>query len=66
MNTDICWNAINDRLEAVRNEAAIHRQLTQAARNNLWARLLPPLKRLEGWLERHAGREEQRQTVASR
>ena len=66
MRTEMNWEAITERLEAVREEAAVHRQLRQAARVNLWARLLPPLKRLEGWLERHAGGEKQRRALASR
>jgi hypothetical protein len=66
MRTEMNWEAVTERLEAVRNEAATHRLLKQATRVNLWARLLPTLRRLEAWMERHAGSEGQRQTLASR
>ena len=66
MRTEMNWEAVTERLEAVRNEIATDRMLRQAARVNLWARLLPPLRRLEGWLERHAGGEKQRRALASR
>lgn len=66
MRTELYWETVADHLEAIRDEAAIRRQLTREAPNNLWARLLPPLRRLEGWLERHAGGEKQSRALVSR
>lgn len=43
---------INAHLAELRREAAVSR-LTRRQRN-LWDSLLPPLRRLESWLERHA------------
>ena len=48
------WTAQVERVETLRQEAAQCRLTRQAPRVNLWARLLPPLRRLEGWMERHA------------
>lgn len=66
MRTEMHLEAVTERLEAVRHEAAIHRLLKQTTRVNLWARLLPTLRRLEAWMERHAESEGQRQTLAPR
>ena len=49
------WDEINQRLDTLRGEADTRHQLRRAGLSNLWARLLPPLRRLEGWIERHAG-----------
>ena len=49
------WTAQVERVETLRQEAAQSRLTRQAPRVNLWARLLPALRRLEGWMERHAG-----------
>ena len=48
------WTGQVERVEILRQEAALRRLTRQAPRVNLWARLLPPLRRLEGWMERHA------------
>ena len=62
MDADRNWTAVNDHLEGLRAETATRRLLKlhpaparQQVRANIWARLLPALRRLEGWLERHAG-----------
>jgi len=61
MREDMQWTYRNgsERLEALRREAALARleRTGGEARPNLWARLLPPLRRLEGWLERRAASE---------
>ena len=63
MREDIQWMSTNgnERLEALRREAALCRLGRAGGRcpapPNLWARMLPPLRRLEGWLERHAASE---------
>ena len=49
------WNDVNRRLDTLRREADTRHQLQWAGLNNFWARLLPPLRRLESWIERHAG-----------
>jgi hypothetical protein len=54
MNAESYWTATTERVEALRQEAAQQHLACLAARTNLWARLLPPLRRVEGWLERHA------------
>jgi hypothetical protein len=54
MNTDLYWTVRIERIETLRQEAAQHRLACQAVRVNLWARLLPLLRRLEAWMERHA------------
>jgi hypothetical protein len=54
MNAESYWTATTERVEALRQEAAQQHLAGQAVRANLWARLLPPLRRMEGWLERHA------------
>ena len=48
------WTAQVERVETLRQEAAQRRLTRQAPRVNLWARLLPPLRRLEGWMEQRA------------
>ena len=55
------WAEVSDHLETLRAETATRHLLKQhpahprqRARANLWARLLPTLRRLEGWLERHS------------
>lgn len=53
-----------ERLEVLRREAHTFHLTRQGV--NLWARLLPPLRRLEGWLERHSGSEAARPMAASR
>lgn len=61
MHTDRNMTALNDHLEGLRAETATRRLLklhpapARRPRMNVWARLLPSLRRLEGWLERHAG-----------
>ncbi|MGY2894945.1 hypothetical protein [Deinococcus sp. UYEF24] len=55
MRTDMDWEAVLNRLEDSRQEASTRRLLSDRAHVNLWARLLPPLRRLESWIERHAG-----------
>ncbi|GGR35654.1 hypothetical protein [Deinococcus ruber] len=49
------WNesGINTHLAELRREVAVSR--LGRGQRNLWDSLLPPLRRLEGWLERHAG-----------
>lgn len=65
MDTEMHWKSVAERLEGVRQEAATHRLLrNREAGVNLWARLLPPLKRLERWLERHAGSERPSRAVS--
>ncbi|WP_407568737.1 hypothetical protein [Deinococcus altitudinis] len=63
MRTDMEWEAALNRLENSRQEASTRRLLGNLLGNrahvNLWARLLPPLRRLEGWIERHAGTAQQ-------
>lgn len=54
MNTELGWHIQIERTETLRREAAQHHLAGQAPGLNLWARLLPPLRRLERWLERHA------------
>jgi hypothetical protein len=54
MNTELDLRVQIERIEVLRWEAAQHHLACQAVRANLWARLLPPLRRMEGWLERHA------------
>ena len=49
------WDEVNQRLDTLRREADSHHQLQRAGLSNFWAQLLPPLRRLEGWIERHAG-----------
>ena len=49
------WTGQVERVKTLREEAAQRRLICQASRVNLWARLLPPLRRLESWMERHAG-----------
>ncbi|WP_424949777.1 hypothetical protein [Deinococcus sp.] len=65
MRADWHWQEIEERLEAVRREALIRQQLGRAIPGNLWARLLPPLRRLEGWLERHSDPGNTRQRPAA-
>ena len=66
MRTEWYWEAVTERIEAVRKEADARHQLARAARANLWAKLLPPLRRLEGWLERHGGTERRGSASAAR
>ena len=49
------WDEVNQRLAILRGEADTIHQLQRAGLSNGWARLLPPLRRLEDWTERHAG-----------
>ena len=49
------WTAQVERLNVLRQEAAVRRLVCRSVRVNLWARLLPRLRRLEAWMERHAG-----------
>lgn len=55
MRTDLECQTVMNHLEAVRQEASTRRMLRDRAGVNLWARLLPLLRRLEAWTERHAG-----------
>lgn len=57
------WIGQVERVETLRREAAQHRLSRQAPRVNLWARLLPGLRRLEGWMERHAGTSGQAEAI---
>lgn len=45
--------SMQERMETLWMEAEDRRQCRRLGRT-LWARLLPPLRRLEGWLERRA------------
>lgn len=49
------WTGQVERVKTLREEAEQRRLIRLAPRVNLWARLLPPLRRLESWMERHAG-----------
>jgi len=56
METHRHLEGVVERLTALREEAHTwHLLRNSEAGVNLWRRLLPPLRRLEGWLERHAG-----------
>ena len=56
METQRHWEGVVEHLAEVREEARTRHLLrAREAGVNLWGRLLPPLRRLEGWLERHAG-----------
>ncbi len=48
------WAVQIRRVEALRQEAAQQHLAAQALRTNIWARLLPLLRRLEGWMERRS------------
>ena len=48
------WTNQVERVETLRQEADQRRLTRQAPRVNLWARLLPLLRRLESWMERHS------------
>ena len=48
------WTGQVERVKTLRQEAAQHRLTRQAPRVNLWARLLPLLRRLESWMERRS------------
>ncbi|GGJ75389.1 hypothetical protein [Deinococcus aquiradiocola] len=54
-NTAPYWQDVMDRIETARTDSATRHLLHAAPRRTVWASLLPPLRRLEGWLERHAG-----------
>ncbi len=59
METQRHWEGVVERLAEMREESHLQHLLrNREAGVNLWGRLLPPLRRLEGWLERHAGRGE--------
>ncbi len=49
------WTGQIERVKTLREEAEQRRLIRQAPRINLWARLLPLLRRLESWMERYAG-----------
>ena len=55
MRDELYYGNVLEKLETLRGEAATRRLLGRRARLNLWARTLPALRRLEAWVERHAG-----------
>ncbi len=55
MKEELYFENVLEKLDTLRGEAATRRLLGRRARLNLWARTLPTLRRLEAWVERHAG-----------
>lgn len=55
MRDELYYGNVLDKLDTLRGEAATRRLLHMRVRLNLWARVLPTLRRLEAWVERHAG-----------